>query len=104
MQVTLLYFDECPNWQMTADRLEALRDELGLSVVRHEVTTIEEADAIGFLGSPTLQVAGKNLFAEGDEPDGLSCASTKPPMVPPVRPRAGSPGLGSSPLGRHRHD
>lgn len=87
MQV--LYFDECPNWQVMADRLDALRPELGLSVVRLKVTTIEEADAIGFLGLPSVQVAGTDLFAEGDEPTGLSCRVYQTPDGPADSPTGG---------------
>ncbi len=38
-----------------------------------EVRTEEEAAGEGFVGSPTIRVAGRDLFAPGDEPTGLNC-------------------------------
>ena len=32
MDVTLLYFDGCPNWRIAEERLSALADELDLTV------------------------------------------------------------------------
>lgn len=73
MDLTLMYFDGCPNWQTMADRLDTLAGELGLEVTRRTVTSAAEAEAVGFLGSPTLLVDGHDPFAEGGEPTGLSC-------------------------------
>jgi hypothetical protein len=86
MELTLLYFDDCPNWQTMADRLDTVADEVHLEVIRRAVTTVEEAEAVGFLGSPTLLVDGRDPFAEGDEPAGLSCRMYQTPDGP-----AGSP-------------
>ena len=73
MDVTLLYFDGCPHWRITEERLSALADELDFTVTRREVTSPEEADDAGFCGSPTILVDGRDAFAEGDEPVGMSC-------------------------------
>lgn len=86
MHLTLLYFAGCPNWQTMADRLDTLADDLNLEVTRQAVRTAEEADAVGFLGSPSLLVDGHDPFAEGGEPVGLSCRVDQMPDVP-----AGSP-------------
>ncbi len=73
MAVQLLYFDGCPNWATADRRLGALATELGFTVHHHEVTTPEEAERVGFRGSPTILVDGRDPFARGDEPTGLTC-------------------------------
>ena len=76
MRVELLYFDGCPNWEVAerrlADALRALgRDDV--AVERHLVATVEEAEELGFLGSPTIRIDGTDPFATGDERVGLAC-------------------------------
>ena len=73
MDVTLLYFDGCPGWQVAAERLETLTDEYGFNVAYRKVETPEAAEELGFRGSPTVLIDGRDPFAEGDEPVGLSC-------------------------------
>lgn len=73
MQVTLLYFEGCPNWQTTYRQLETLADELGFELERRQVTTPEDADRLTFRGSPTVLVDGDDPFATGNEPVGLAC-------------------------------
>ncbi|MGI9018437.1 MAG: thioredoxin family protein [Euzebya sp.] len=73
MDVTLLYFDDCPNWQVLDARLANLAAEFGLNVRHVRVDTAEEAERVGFRGSPSILVEGRDLFARGDEPVGLSC-------------------------------
>jgi hypothetical protein len=76
MQVTLLYVDGCPNWQIAETRLRAALDELGhpeVPVTRRLVAADVEADALGFGGSPSIMVDGRDLFGEVNSPVGLSC-------------------------------
>jgi len=73
MDVTLLYFDGCPSWQTTDQRLRELADEHGFDVTHRKVETPEAAEELSFRGSPTVLVDGRDPFAEGDEPVGLSC-------------------------------
>lgn len=72
-RVTLLYVDGCPNWRGTERRLLALRETHDLIVERRCVTTAEEAERLGFRGSPTVLVEGVDPFASGTEPVGLAC-------------------------------
>lgn len=74
MNVTLLYFEDCPNW-LEADRhLRALAAEHPEMVVeRRLVETVEDAEATGFHGSPSVLVDGVDPFADVDAPVGLSC-------------------------------
>ena len=85
-EVTLLYFDGCPSWQLADQRLRDLADELDLTITRERVETPEAAVAWGFRGSPTILVDGEDVFAAGDEPVGLSCRIYPTPDGP-----AGSP-------------
>ncbi|WP_199421644.1 DF family (seleno)protein [Actinotalea solisilvae] len=76
MRVELLYFDGCPNWTIADQRLaEALR-ALGredVTVERRLVQSAAEAEAIAFIGSPSIRVDGVDPFASGKEQVGLSC-------------------------------
>jgi hypothetical protein len=71
--VTLLFFDGCPNWQTTNGNLEVLAVELGFDFDRRHVETDEDAQRLQFRGSPTVLIDGRDVFATGDEPVGLSC-------------------------------
>lgn len=73
MVVTLLFFDGCPNWQITDARLEALSAEFGFDFDRCHVETDEDAQRLHFRGSPTVLIDGRDVFAAGDETVGLSC-------------------------------
>ena len=88
MDVTLLYFDGCPNWRTTDQRLRQLADEHGFALDRRRVETPEAAQELAFRGSPTVLVDGRDPFAEGHEPVGLSCRLYQTPDGP-----AGSPTL-----------
>ena len=77
VKVSLLYFNDCPNWQVADARLtEALRltghpDQI---VERLLITTDEEAQAAHFRGSPTILIDGDDPFAgDGTGAFGLTC-------------------------------
>lgn len=89
MDVTLLYFEECPNWR-TAD--ERLRDAVARSgrdvVVRREaIRTPEEAGRLGLRGSPTVLVDGHDPFSDPDAPTGLGCRIYRSATGPEGLPR-----------------
>lgn len=86
MKLELLYFDDCPNWKVAADRLDHVAGGRGLIVQRRLVTTHGEAEATRFRGSPTILVDGEDPFASGEEPFGLACRVYRTPDGP-----AGSP-------------
>ncbi|MFP5309211.1 MAG: thioredoxin family protein [Actinomycetes bacterium] len=88
-QVTLLHFQGCPSWETARDRLEELADELGFDLALVEVDTTEDAERLRFRGSPSILLDGVDVFAEGDEPVGLSCRVYDTPEGP-----AGSPTVG----------
>lgn len=72
-EVTLLYFDGCPSWETTDSRLASLANDLGFSIRRVKVESVEDAEQWQFRGSPTVLVDGRDVFAVGDEPVGLAC-------------------------------
>jgi hypothetical protein len=86
MKLELLYFDDCPNWRVAAERLDAVATSRGLVVEHHAVSSAEEAEAAQFRGSPTVFVDGRDPFATGGEPFGLACRVYQTPDGP-----AGSP-------------
>lgn len=88
-QVELLYFDDCPNWRDADEVLSRLAGEVEFELTRRLVETTEQAEALGFRGSPSILVDGVDVFASGDEPVGLSCRIYQTPEG-----SAGSPTLG----------
>ena len=84
MNIDLLYFDGCPSWQRSLENLKtALKTEkLDASVVLVEVKDNDDADRLKFLGSPSFQIEGQDLWPEDrgfysfscrvyDTPDGM---------------------------------
>ena len=72
--ITLLYFDGCPNWQVAKERIEVVLGQLGETgaVTLEHVETPEQADELDFRGSPTILIDGRDPF-EAAGPTGLSC-------------------------------
>ena len=74
MDVTLLYFQGCPNWELADAHLQTLAAERGdLVVTRRLVETAAEAERVGFLGSPSIQVDGGDVFAGPGAQVGRTC-------------------------------
>jgi len=86
VEVKVLYFDGCPHWRTAADRLAALQAEVGFELTSQRVATPEEAELVGFRGSPTILVDGVDPFAPDDAPIGFACRVYATPEGP-----AGSP-------------
>ena len=63
MEITFQYFDGCPNWQTTYDRLdEVLADRDDVNLTMQRVETPEEAADVAFGGSPTILVDGVTVI------------------------------------------
>ena len=75
MEITLQYFDGCPNWQVTDRRLKTIVDEhaLDATVSYQLIDTPDAAAEYGFRGSPTVLIDGVDPFADPDAPVGLAC-------------------------------
>lgn len=74
MDITLLYFKDCPNWKVADERLATVAAERpDIRVTRRLVETPEEAQRTGFHGSPTILLDGVDGFAEPGSEVGLFC-------------------------------
>ena len=76
MNVTLQYFDGCPNWLLADERLRQMLREAGAEgsrITYERIETPEQAEEAGFRGSPTILFDGRDPFADEDDPVGLSC-------------------------------
>lgn len=80
MEITLQYFDGCPNWEALDRRLAELLDRRSdVRVSRQLVDTVEDAERLGFHGSPTVLVDGVDPFADEHAPAGLACRVFRTP-------------------------
>lgn len=75
MKIDLLYFEGCPSWRQGLENLIiALKRE---NIVAHiqlvKVLDDIQADQLKFLGSPTFQVDGKDLWSEERSSYNLCC-------------------------------
>ena len=87
MEIRFQYFDGCPNWQATHERLEeVLRDRADVYVVMERVESSEEAAVVGFRGSPTVLIDGVDPFGGPDDPAAgtLSCRVYRTPDGSPT--------------------
>jgi hypothetical protein len=78
-EVELLWWEGCPSTERARSELARALAELGLpgaEVRMREIRTDAQARTIGFGGSPTILIDGRDLTGEpgdGDQPGGLSC-------------------------------
>lgn len=76
MDIEILLVADCPNGKPAAERLRAALDSLGLSdtTVTHRLVADQgEAEELGFTGSPTILINGRDPFAEAGRTPGLAC-------------------------------
>lgn len=74
--MSLLYFAGCPHRTLAEQRLYAALAAVGRTgePVRHVlVENSEDADLLGFVGSPTILVDGKDPFRTGYEKPAFAC-------------------------------
>jgi len=73
MDITLLYFEDCPSWKVADERLTAIAAERAdIRLTRHLVETPAEAERTRFHGSPSILVDGVDVFAAPGAEVGLS--------------------------------
>lgn len=75
MELTLQYFDGCPNWELAKSHLLSLASDpkLEITLRYQQIETPEAAEKHGFRGSPTILLNGVDPFASAEAPVGLSC-------------------------------
>ena len=74
MNITLQYFDGCPNWTVVDKRLRLLATGRPDIALRYQlIDTVEEAERVSFHGSPTILVDGVDAFGDATASVGLAC-------------------------------
>jgi hypothetical protein len=70
MQVKILYFSGCPNWQKAAEWTRTALDELGYGDAALELVDVHRISHLprNWASSPTVLVDGRDPFADGDLP------------------------------------
>ena len=87
MTIEVLYFEGCPHLEPTLSLADEVLSQLGLSaeVRKIEVLSVEDAERVRFLGSPSVRVDGKDIepSAESRTEYALSCRIYGNSGVPP---------------------
>jgi len=76
MKIELFYWDGCPSYPEAHELLRSVLDERGVGdeIELREVTSNEEAQELGFPGSPTIRIDGRDVDPAGaSAPPSLSC-------------------------------
>jgi copper chaperone CopZ len=76
MKVELFYFDGCPNHVPALQRLRQILQQEGRPehVEEINVTSPEQAQALGFLGSPTIKINGVDVEPEARDSEAYAMA------------------------------
>lgn len=63
LQVTFLYYEDCPSHDQALERLRQVIAEEGIAteIAIVKVETAEQAEELGFIGSPTIRVEGRDI-------------------------------------------
>jgi hypothetical protein len=75
VQVSFLYYEDCPSYDLALERLREVMDEEGIpgEVEVIKVDTEEQARELRFVGSPTIRVDGQDIDPPGDSRYALTC-------------------------------
>src|SRR2546423_11551068 len=70
MQIKILYFSCCPNWETAAARVRTVLAELDRADVAVECEDVHETShlSLEWAGSPTVLLDGRDPFASADGP------------------------------------
>jgi hypothetical protein len=81
MNITIQYFEGCPNWKGADAAIRKVLDDLGIELQAEYqlIDTQEAAERLRFRGSPTIPLDGVDPFAQPDAPIGLSCRVYRTP-------------------------
>jgi len=75
MQITILYFSGCPNWETAATRVRMVLAELGRTDLAVQGVDVHRTSHLSseWAGSPTILLDGRDPFGAANGPgDGLS--------------------------------
>ncbi len=76
MRYELQHTDDCPNWEVASVRLREALVATGHDEAPAVIRTIrdaDEAERMGFAGSPTIYADGIALFPSGEDGGALAC-------------------------------
>ena len=75
MQVSFLYYEECPSYDLALERLREVMAEEGIpsEVEVFKVETEDQARQLRFVGSPTIRVDGQDIDPPSDPRYALTC-------------------------------
>ena len=75
MRVSFLYYEDCPSHDLALERLREVMAEEGISseVEIVKVETEEQACRLGFVGSPTIRVDGRDMDPPSNPRFALTC-------------------------------
>ena len=76
MHVQVLVVPDCPHADTTTAVVRGALEEIGLGAVSIEsvlVTSQAQAEQLGFGGSPTVMIDGRDPFADPAQSPGLAC-------------------------------
>jgi hypothetical protein len=76
MKITIQYFEGCPHWKLADEPVRRVLQDLSRPDVKLKYQLIDSpeiAEQVGFRGSPTILVDGRDPFTTGAEPAGLTC-------------------------------
>lgn len=76
MDVTFLYFEDCPSHDLALERLRQVLQEEGVEAEIEiiKVETDDQARSLQFLGSPTIRINGEDILPPSDHDIvGLAC-------------------------------
>lgn len=90
MEIVLLYLEECPHWQVAEVRVREVAAGAHATVRSQQVSGPVDAQRLGFNGSPTILVDGRDPLAQGAPSPGLSCRCMTRRTDRPERPRSTS--------------
>ena len=76
MRIEFLWYRDCPSWEEALADLEEEMRAHGLDrelLEVREVATEADAEALGFPGSPTIRIDGRDIIDPDEQPQGLNC-------------------------------
>ena len=75
VRVTVLYIADCPGWQTALDRIHEAAHvaDVEVRVGTQLIESLDDAQRVGFTGSPTIYLDGVDPFAQPGAIPALAC-------------------------------